>query len=137
VGSVAIRRTVASLLVAACLHSGCGEPASEVPPAAAESEVVAALEDADPRSDLEPAAGETSAADETGEALYRRLPCAGCHELAAMPGQPVIPLERLSERYTADVLAAFLAAPAPPMPNFNLDPEKSRKLALYLLSAFP
>ncbi len=54
-----------------------------------------------------------------------------------MPGQPVLPLERLSQRWSAEALAAFLAAPPPPMPRFDLDPEQRRKLALYLLSKYP
>ena len=99
--------------------------------------------DAAPIADVEPAAGEqraateTSAAGETGEALYRRLPCAGCHEMAARPGLPVFPLEQLSKRYSLEALAAFLATPPPPMPSFALDLEQRRKLASYLLATHP
>ena len=76
-------------------------------------------------------------AGETGEALYGRLRCAACHEVASRPGQPVIPLARLSERFRPTTLAAFLAVPTPPMPHFDLDADQRAKLAWYLLGAHP
>jgi mono/diheme cytochrome c family protein len=139
---------LALLLVAACLLAGCGQPAGDLPKAGAQAEKKAAATDAI-ELDLEGdddvfAEGESKApaalapdAGETGEAIYRRLQCAGCHEVASRPGQPVIPLERLSERYSPETLAAFLAAPKPPMPVFALDAEQRSKLAWYLLAAHP
>jgi mono/diheme cytochrome c family protein len=141
----------ALLLVAACLLASCGEPAAELPPAGAQAGEEAAAPDAiefdlegddDVFAEGEPDAPAAAAAnageiDETGEALYRRLQCAGCHEVASRPGQPVIPLERLSERYSAETLAAFLAAPTPPMPAFDLTADQRSKLAWYLLGAHP
>ena len=135
-----MERALASLLTAACLLAGCGEPASELPAARSggEAQPVDAVDlDTDLFSDVDLPVGEAPAADETGEALYRRLQCAGCHEVAARPGQPVRPLERLSERYSADTLAAFLAVPTPPMPVFDLDAGQRRRLAQYLLAAHP
>jgi hypothetical protein len=148
-----MHRAGVALLAAACLIAGCGEPAAKPPAAGAPAEAAApdgaaldlagdaafsegedVFSEGEP-SDREPAPA--AAAGETGEALYRRLQCAGCHEVASRPGQPVIPLARLSERYSADTLAAFLAAPTPPMPSLDLDAEQRSRLAWYLLSAHP
>jgi mono/diheme cytochrome c family protein len=141
----AIDRAVATALAAACLLAACGEPAAQAPPAGAAGEPPEAVADteldlegdADVFSEGDLVAGQAAPADETGEALYRRLQCAGCHEQAARPGQPVIRLERLSERYSAETLAAFLAAPSPPMPAFDLDAGQRERLAWYLLAAHP
>lgn len=73
----------------------------------------------------------------TGEQLYARLECAGCHEHAALPGMIVRPLSGLSRRYDEDTLTAFLAAPPPPMPVVALPEDARRELARYLLAAHP
>ncbi len=109
----------------------CYEPA-EVPGA---DDSIAWDAEAVARPEPTPAAGD--APPQSGEALYRHLPCAGCHEAAARPGIVVTPLERLSERYSVETLAAFLTAPPPPMPVFELDDAQRRKLATYLLAAHP
>ena len=43
------------------------------------------------------------------------------------------PIDSLA-RHDVDSLEAFLAAPTPPMPTFDLDAEARRDLAIYLLS---
>jgi mono/diheme cytochrome c family protein len=73
---------------------------------------------------------------EAGRILYGMLECAGCHESAAVPGLVVIPLRGLSERFTDASLAAYLTAPAPPMPDFMLDERERRALAVYLRATF-
>ena len=49
----------------------------------------------------------------------------------------VVPLANLSQRYSIDDLAAFLAAPTPPMPVFTLSDEERYDLAVYLLGSRP
>ena len=72
-----------------------------------------------------------------GRALYDAIACAGCHESGARPGMVARPLSRLSDRYDETSLTAFLAAPSPPMPVFELTDEERRALAGYLLRRFP
>ena len=71
-----------------------------------------------------------------GEALYDELECADCHESAAVPGMIVIRLRKLGARFTQESLSAFLAAPPPPMPNFELTKPHRDGLATYLLATF-
>ncbi len=74
--------------------------------------------------------------EEAGSRIYAQLECAGCHESAAVPGLIVTPLQTLSSRYDEDTLTAFLAAPPPPMPRFELSEPERQALATYLLSHF-
>jgi glucose/arabinose dehydrogenase len=79
-------------------------------------------------------AAERSTQGARGAAHYVRYDCASCHgERAATPRL----LGGLSGRYDLDTLTAFLAAPTPPMPNFNLDAEVRRDLAVHLLATYP
>ena len=73
----------------------------------------------------------------TGTELYRTHDCATCHEPARAPAGVVPrPLSRLAERYDPTTLAAFLLAPTPPMPRFDLDESQRAALAAYLLERF-
>lgn len=73
---------------------------------------------------------------EAGRLLYERLECAGCHESAAVPGLVVVPLHDLDDRYSDASLAAFLAAPPPPMPDFELGEAERLALAAHLRATF-
>ncbi len=88
----------------------------------------------DPLAALAPAIRRDRA--RTGRVLYERHDCASCHEPErAAAGVVPVPLEQLAARYDVAALAAFLAAPTPPMPAFPLsDPERA-DLAVYLLDA--
>jgi mono/diheme cytochrome c family protein len=44
-----------------------------------------------------------------------------------------LPLANLASKYDVASLAAFLAAPQPPMPRFPLDEAQRRALAVYVL----
>lgn len=84
-----------------------------------------------PGGPASPALGDPS----RGRALYEALACAGCHELAAAsPGAVVVSLDALASRYDEQTLAAFLAAPTPPMPAVDQPEARRRDLAAYLLS---
>jgi mono/diheme cytochrome c family protein len=72
-----------------------------------------------------------------GEALYTEYECAGCHEVAVVPGQTVFRLDGLAKRHSVDTLVAYLADPRPPMPRFDLSDEERRTLARHLLSKYP
>jgi glucose/arabinose dehydrogenase/mono/diheme cytochrome c family protein len=73
-----------------------------------------------------------------GAALYGAHDCATCHEAdAAPPGTVVKPLATLSARHDLGGLAAFLAAPTPPMPAAPLNAGQRRSLAAYLLARHP
>lgn len=73
----------------------------------------------------------------TGAELYGTHACATCHEPARAPaGMVPRPLSRLAERYDPRTLAAFLLAPTPPMPRFDLDESQRAALAAYLLERF-
>jgi glucose/arabinose dehydrogenase len=76
-------------------------------------------------------------AAERGALLYETLACASCHEVEhAADGVVVEELVDLDERFTLAQMSQLLAAPPPPMPNFEL-PEKQRlDLAAYLLERF-
>ncbi len=73
-----------------------------------------------------------------GAALWAKYWCAQCHEgQRAAEGVVVVPLEGLSARYRIEDLEAFMAAPTPPMPAYELTEEERRDLAVYLLVAHP
>jgi mono/diheme cytochrome c family protein len=76
-------------------------------------------------------------ADERGARHFAELGCAGCHSAErADPGVVPLPLRALTTRYGVDELAAFLAAPTPPMPAVALDASARRDLSVYLLGQF-
>ena len=101
---------------------------------------------ADPTVDVVPAAapvtdplGTLTTSERTtrsarGAALFAQYECASCH--GAQAATPRL-LLHLGARYTIERLAALLAAPPPPMPNFNLDDEARRDLAVHLLATHP
>jgi glucose/arabinose dehydrogenase len=73
-----------------------------------------------------------------GRALWDRHGCAACHDpRAASPGMVTKPLAGLASRYDAPALAAYLRAPQPPMPAFDLPQAERADLALFLLSQHP
>jgi cytochrome c553 len=83
-------------------------------------------------------ATEVAERSERGAALFEKNACHGCHvEGRLAPGVVGKPLANLSQRYTVDDLAAYLAAPTPPMPLFPLSGEERKDLAVYLLSSRP
>jgi glucose/arabinose dehydrogenase len=70
----------------------------------------------------------------TGKSLYEAHACFRCHETARTePGAVALPLANLASKYDVASLAAFLAAPQPPMPRFPLDEAQRRALAVYVL----
>ncbi len=72
-----------------------------------------------------------------GRALWERHGCATCHEAkAAAAGMVTRPLAGLSRRYDAGSLAAYLRAPQPPMPAFDLGDGERRDLAAFLLDRY-
>ncbi len=88
------------------------------------------------RARPEPARKSTGST-EHGAALWEEHDCARCHDAArATPGVVPIPLEELGARYDETRLAAFLAAPTPPMPLYPLDAAARRDLAAFLLDRF-
>jgi glucose/arabinose dehydrogenase len=79
-----------------------------------------------------------AAATARGATLAEAHACAGCHDPErAEPGVVAVPLANLGSRYDIDALAAFLAAPTPPMPMAPLDAAERRDLAIHLLDAHP
>lgn len=120
-------------MLAAAVALGCGEAeAPESGPTA--EEVQTGVAEVDMPESV--GADLSGTPEEAGARLYAQLECAGCHESAAVPGLVVMPLQQLPARYGPDTLAAFLAAPPPPMPRFGLSPDERRVLAAYLLSRF-
>ena len=103
------------------------EPAESAPapePAKVQSADTLAL---DPR--------ERANATVRGRALYEAHACFRCHEQGrADAGVVPVAIANLGRRYDIDSLAAYLAAPQPPMPLFPLLPADRRELAGYLLS---
>ena len=88
----------------------------------------------DPLDDLVPA--ERTAIAERGRALYEAHACYRCHETArAEAGVVPVALDRVPAKYDRAGLAAYLAAPQPPMPLFPLDTDERRALAEFLLGA--
>ncbi len=90
----------------------------------------------DPLADLDAAERRSRAA--RGRIHWDALGCAGCHlpEQAA-PGMVAVSLRDLGRRHDLDGLAAFLAAPTPPMPAVSLDEAARADLAVYVLDRFP
>jgi len=90
----------------------------------------------DPLGGLAPRERESRMA--AGERLYLRLGCARCHEPGqAQAGVVPRPLGGLADRYDLAGLAAFFAAPTPPMPVIELTPEQAGELATFLLATRP
>ncbi len=93
----------------------------------------AAPASADPLAALP--ADERASATARGHALYEANACFRCHEAErADPGAIAVPLANPAHRYDVSSLAAYLAAPQPPMPRFPLDDTERRDLAVYLLA---
>ncbi|MAG35468.1 MAG: oxidoreductase [Dehalococcoidia bacterium] len=95
-----------------------------------------------PAAASDPLAGlddrERAAGAARGAALWQRFECAGCHDPAAAdPGVVPVPLVDLGKRWGLDSLAAFLAAPTPPMPAFPLSSSERRDLAIHMLDVPP
>jgi len=91
---------------------------------------------ADPLAGLD--AAEREAASARGADLYEANACFRCHEPArAEAGVVPTPLRGLGERYDVAALAAFLAAPTPPMPLAPLSDAERRDVAVYLLAGSP
>jgi glucose/arabinose dehydrogenase len=87
----------------------------------------------DPLAALAPAERARLSAD--GRALYEANACFRCHEAArADAGAVPVPLASLANKYAIDSLAAFLAAPQPPMPLYPFDDAQRRAVAVYLLA---
>ena len=73
-----------------------------------------------------------------GQALYEANQCASCHEKSrASEGVVAHPLRNLAQRYSAQDLAAVLAAPPAAMPVLPLTPAERADLAAYLLQMPP
>jgi glucose/arabinose dehydrogenase len=73
-----------------------------------------------------------------GRALYEAHACFRCHETARADANAVpVPLAQLAGKYDVEGLAAFLAAPQPPMPLFPLTAAERRDLAASLLAPTP
>jgi glucose/arabinose dehydrogenase len=71
---------------------------------------------------------------ERGAALYERHGCGRCHDPgAAEPGVVPRPLRGLPARYDVLSLAAYLEAPAPPMPAMAAGEADRRAVAAFLL----
>lgn len=79
-------------------------------------------------------AAERTARAARGAALFTQYQCAGCHGDGAPTPRPLV---HLAAKYSFDSLRAFLAAPTPPMPNFNLSDEARSDLAVHLLTTHP
>jgi glucose/arabinose dehydrogenase len=102
---------------------------------AASAAAPAASAPADPLAALDP--GEREKLAGQGRALWETHRCAGCHDVSeAAPGVVAVPLADLATRHSIDSLAAFLAAPTPPMPAFPLDGAQRRALAVHLLGTY-
>ena len=86
----------------------------------------------------EPSEQERKRSQLRGQQLYIELDCGRCHEPGrAVPGVMPLPLVELGRRYGIDSLAAYLAAPRPPMPLVELGSVERRDLAAFLLATFP
>jgi hypothetical protein len=72
-----------------------------------------------------------------GGALWQHYDCARCHGPEhTVVGIVPVPLENLGSRYDRPRLAAFLAAPTPPMPLYPLDGPDRDDLAAFLIDRF-
>ena len=79
-----------------------------------------------------------AAATARGETLWNANGCASCHVAAEAPAPNAYrPLAGLSTKYDIDSLVAVLRTPPPPMPEFPLNDDQRRDLAVYLLTAHP
>jgi cytochrome c553 len=86
----------------------------------------------DPLAGIAPA--DRAALDAQGRALFEAHACFRCHEAArAEAGVVPVKLDGVAAKYSIDSLAAFLAAPQPPMPLFPLADGERRALAVFLL----
>lgn len=86
----------------------------------------------DPLGSLSPA--ERASQHASGRALYEAHACFRCHEKERADASAVpVPLADLASRHDIDSLAAFLAAPQPPMPLFPLTDVQRRGVAVFLL----
>ena len=76
----------------------------------------------------------------TGEELFNKLGCVGCHPIQEIPPNPELPsLRNLDSKWRPGALAAYLRAPErynswSRMPNFDLSQAETGSLAGYLLS---
>ena len=97
-----------------------------------------ALAPAGPRpSPASLSATELRASRARGAALYEAHRCARCHEAErADPGVVPVSLvaEKLRARHDRESLAAYLLAPTPPMPAFELSDSERTDLATFLLA---
>jgi mono/diheme cytochrome c family protein len=84
----------------------------------------------DPLAGIAPDTRETAV--HRGERLWDGHDCARCHVRGEGGAKPR-PLDGLGSRYSIDSLVAFLAAPQPPMPLYDLDEGQRRDLAIFLL----
>ncbi len=81
---------------------------------------------------------EAKGRSEHGETLFEENGCWRCHIVGrTQAGVVAVPLAKLSQRFSIDELAAYLAAPTPPMPVFPLTDEERFDLAVYLLGSRP
>ncbi|MFP6624527.1 MAG: hypothetical protein VCC20_13685 [Myxococcota bacterium] len=62
-----------------------------------------------------------------------REPCS----IAATPGMIVKRLDGLGQRHTVESIVSLLRSPSAPMPDYGLDEEKRRMLAVHLLQVWP
>lgn len=71
-----------------------------------------------------------------GKSLYQQHQCAECHENRVLSKNDTPKtLSDLNSRYTLEELALFFDTPTPPMPNFGLDKQQRKALAVYLLQS--
>lgn len=88
---------------------------------------------------MEPTSPDVSPTGDTnrGAALWQEHDCARCHDPErGAAGVVPIPLEGLGTRFDRARLAAFLAAPTPPMPLYPLDDQDRNDLAALLIDRF-
>jgi glucose/arabinose dehydrogenase len=80
-------------------------------------------------------ASERGAMATRGAALYEAHACFRCHETARAEANAVpVPLDAVAGKYDLAGLAAYLAAPQPPMPLFPLTEAERRDVAAHLLA---
>jgi mono/diheme cytochrome c family protein len=83
--------------------------------------------------------GRDATAIERGGAIWRDNRCEMCHDPAIIGKSPVKTakiLQKLEARYDIDKMVAYLRAPQPPMPLFELSDQERRDLAAYVLNRF-
>lgn len=84
----------------------------------------------DPLAGIPPAVRDAAA--RRGERLWTDNDCARCHVRGEGGAKPR-PLAGLASHFSVESLVAFLAAPQPPMPLYELDADQRRDLAIFLL----